>query len=158
MAAAQLFSWFSLHHWRIFYVLYVYIHWFHTKISMLHSRMRRKYWQKTGLIGNAIYNSNFTSFAIPGDPNEDETDGQYHCSRYVHTNASSTDLIYWKSYSESCAPEDFSQTISETCHKHVYDDSQYRYPLTAELDLSPCKSSSDYWNLEVSFKIGIPLH
>ena len=30
------------------------------------------------------------------------------------------------------------------------DDSQYKYPLTNELDLSPCKSSSDYWNLEVS--------
>ena len=111
-----------------------------------------------GSIGNAIYNSNFTSFAIPGDPNEDETDCQYHCTRYVHTNASSTDLIYSKSYSESCAAEDFNQTLSQTCHEHVYDDSQYRFPLTAELDLSPCESSSDYWNLEVSFKIKIPLH
>ena len=35
-----------------------------------------------GSIGNAIYNANFTSYAIPGTPNEDEIDGQYHCICY----------------------------------------------------------------------------
>ena len=105
-----------------------------------------------GSIGNAIYDANFTSYAIPGDPDEDEIDGLYHCSRYIYQNHSNSLYVNWREYSDSCSPENFNQTIYTTCHQHVYDDSQYKYPITTELDLSPCKASSDYWDLEVSIK------
>ena len=50
---------------------------------------------------------------------------------------------------DGCAEENFNASITSVCYEHVYDNSQYEYPLTAELDLSPCEGSSDYWNLEV---------
>ena len=102
-----------------------------------------------GSIGNAIYDANFTSFTIPGTPNEDEIDGQYHCTRFIYKNISETNSISWNEYSDNCFPENFNQSISQVCHQHVYDDTQYRHPRTIELDLSPCEASSDYWSLEV---------
>ena len=102
-----------------------------------------------GSIDNAVYNVNFTSFAIPGNPNEDGMDGQYHCSRYIYHNTSESSFMLWTSFSDNCSVENFNQNVTQVCHQHVYDDSQYRYPITTELDLSPCESSSDYWSLEV---------
>ena len=94
-----------------------------------------------GDIKDAVYKANFTSFAIPGNHDEEEMDGPSHCMQYVYHNTNTTNL--------ACSNDNFNKNLTFVCHQHVYDDSQYKYPLTNELDLSPCKSSSDYWNLEV---------
>ena len=92
-----------------------------------------------GDIEDAVYDASFTSFAIPRNQDEDAMDGPSHCMQYVYNTTS-----------VGCSNENFFANITSVCNQHVYDDSQYKYPLTNELDLSPCKSSSDYWNLEVS--------
>ena len=98
---------------------------------------------------SAVYKTNFTALAIPGNEDEKEMDGPYHCSQYAYENAS-TILINITRYTSSCSAENFNHNITQVCQQHIYDESQYKFPITKELDLSPCKSSSDYWNLEVS--------
>ena len=102
---------------------------------------------------DADYHGNFTNFTIPEVEDEDAIDGPHQCQQYVFRNISDSNLlrVYGNfDMSTTCLEENFAQNITKVCHDHVYDTSQYKHPLTAELDLSPCKGSSDYWDLEVS--------
>ena len=108
--------------------------------------------QCDGSLIETQYDTNFTKFAIPPNQDTDGADGPHQCSQYIFENISNNfgHLHSLVIDFDTCTEENFNRNLTTICHQHVYDDSQYKYPLTNELDLSPCESSSNYWNLEVS--------
>ena len=108
-----------------------------------------------GNLSDPEYNANFTQFMIPEIEDEDDIDGQHQCKQYIFKNVSYNfvHMDYRNIDLGQCLKQNVNQNITKVCHQHVYDTSQYKYPLTAELDLSPCESSSEYWNLEASIII-----
>ena len=111
-----------------------------------------------GNVAEAEYLANFTDFTIPNDQDDDATDGPHQCAQYMFRNISRKYLSLAEKMlaSDTCSEEYFDLNVTKICHQHVYDSSQYKYTLTAELDLSPCESSSDYWNLEASINKKYP--
>ena len=104
-----------------------------------------------GDLTDLSYDANFTQFAIPGNGDDDDITGPHHCKQYIFQNVTNH-FLTWNRLNidpDTCSKENFNHTITQVCHQHVYDKSKYEYPITAELDLSPCEFSSDYWNLEV---------
>ena len=110
-----------------------------------------------GDLSDPEYHSNFTHFTIPNVEDEDDIDGPHQCKQYILKNISYSfvNMDYRNMDFEVCLKQNFSQNVTKVCHEHVYDTSQYKYPITSDLDLSPCERSSDYWNLEVSIMISL---
>ena len=101
---------------------------------------------------DADYHGYFTNFTVPEVDDDDAIDGPQQCQQYIFRNISNRNVfeVYGNSNLDSCVEENFIHNVTKVCHDHVYDVSQYKYPLTAELDLSPCEGCSNYWDLEVS--------
>ena len=95
----------------------------------------------------AVYESNFTAFTIPNASHDSGGSYDSKCKRFAfnsnHSNFGNT---------SQCIRANFDNNTLEECKQHVYDSSEYEYPIVAELDLSSCDGTGDQWPLEESIK------
>lgn len=99
------------------------------------------------------YLADFTAFALP-----DSKDRQDRCRMFLPgpglNRSLSSPLLPWllgaagapDANNLSCTAEAFDRSSLVDCQHHVYDDSEFRLSLVAELDLAPCKQGD--WGMQ----------